>query len=103
MQEAAPRRYTLSMCGRYALIQSEAMELRLGIEDLDNLEEWSEPRVPPPTEPRYNIAPSQIVPVVVERPERRVLVPMSWGFRPKWMARSGKVGPRINARSETIA
>jgi putative SOS response-associated peptidase YedK len=98
MQEAAPRRYTLSMCGRYALIQSEAMELRLGIEDLDKLEEWSESRVPPP---RYNIAPTQLVPVVVERPERRSLVMMRWGFKPKWM-KDPKRPPPINARAETI-
>src|SRR5688500_17722889 len=87
------------MCGRYALAQNEAMQLRLGV-DMDNLKEWSETRIPP-TAPRFNIAPSQAVPVVIERPEERVLVPMTWGFKPKWMT-GGKVGPQINARAETL-
>jgi putative SOS response-associated peptidase YedK len=92
--------YTLGMCGRYALAQSEAMQLRLGV-DLDGLDEWSETRVPPPTEPRFNIAPAQIIPVVVERPERRVLVPMRWGFKPKWLKGPKRPAP-INARAETL-
>lgn len=55
--------------------------------------------------PRYNIAPSQSVPVVRFEAERdcRVLVAHRWGLIPSW-AKDSKIGYRmINARSETAA
>lgn len=51
--------------------------------------------------PRYNIAPSQPVPVVVRRPDR-VLQHFRWGLIPSW-ASDEKIGNRmINARAETV-
>ena len=49
------------------------------------------------TEPRYNIAPTQIVSVITPERER---VAMRWGLVPPW-SKDGK--PFINARAETIA
>ena len=52
--------------------------------------------------PRYNIAPSQDIPVVLQR-ERRTLQTLKWGLVPSW-ARDPAIGNRmINARSESIA
>lgn len=53
--------------------------------------------------PRYNIAPTQPVAVVVEREGRRVLDRYRWGLVPGW-ARDRSIGQRlINARAETAA
>ncbi|MFH1567244.1 MAG: SOS response-associated peptidase [Gemmatimonadota bacterium] len=52
--------------------------------------------------PRYNIAPSQEVPAVVQR-EARFLEPRRWGLVPSW-AKDPAVGSRmINARAESVA
>jgi putative SOS response-associated peptidase YedK len=54
-------------------------------------------------EPRYNIAPGQPVPVVVEDNGKRHLRAMKWGLIPSW-AKDPKIGYRsINARSETVS
>jgi putative SOS response-associated peptidase YedK len=51
--------------------------------------------------PRYNIAPTQPLPVVVQRPDR-VLAHVRWGLIPGW-ATDEKIGNRmINARAETL-
>jgi putative SOS response-associated peptidase YedK len=53
--------------------------------------------------PRYNVAPTQPVPVVVERKGTRLLDEFRWGLIPRW-AKDMKIGNRlINARAETIA
>jgi putative SOS response-associated peptidase YedK len=54
--------------------------------------------------PRYNVAPSQLVPVVrADGRGGRELVPMKWGFVPHW-AQDPNSGPTpINARAETVA
>ena len=52
--------------------------------------------------PRYNIAPSQDVPVIVRNDEHNELKPMRWGLVPSW-APDRSIGQRmINARSETL-
>ena len=79
------------MCGRYSL-EARSSEI---VEAFGLAEAIS-------VEVRYNIAPTQSVPIVRYDPEtsdRRLQV-VRWGLRPAW-ARSPK--PIINARSETIA
>lgn len=49
--------------------------------------------------PRFNVAPSQRVPVVLLDRGQRLMVPMRWGFLPAW-AREAKQAV-VNARSET--
>ena len=53
---------------------------------------------------RYNICPTDIIDVVIERNEKRELVPMRWGLVPSWWKRplrDFKVAT-FNARAETV-
>ena len=54
--------------------------------------------------PRYNVAPTQPVPVIRQHPKepRRKLSLMRWGLIPSW-AKTLSGPPMINARSETAA
>ena len=53
--------------------------------------------------PRYNIAPTDQIPIVRVDPrdDRRELVMVRWGLIPFWMKEKPKV-PHINARAETV-
>ena len=52
---------------------------------------------------RYNIAPGQVVPVILQPDTGRVLRSMNWGLIPSW-AKDAAIGFKsINARSETVA
>lgn len=53
--------------------------------------------------PRYNIAPTQEVPVVIENGVNRELLMFRWGLIPSW-AKDPAIGNRLfNARAETLA
>ncbi|MCC6173895.1 MAG: SOS response-associated peptidase [Chloroflexi bacterium] len=80
------------MCGRYTLTTPEELAERFGIAGL------SEVRI----EPRFNVAPSQSVPVIVGHDGGPALVSMRWGFQPSWMKETGQRPPPINARAETL-
>lgn len=87
-------RYPRGMCGRFTLTQDpKQVAQTFGLETV------------PDFPPRYNIAPSQPVGVVVCRqsvtkPEFRL---MRWGLIPSW-AKDDSMGSKlINARSETVA
>jgi putative SOS response-associated peptidase YedK len=55
-------------------------------------------------EPRYNIAPTDRIDVVVQRDGGRELVPMRWGLIPWWWKKALKDLPStFNARAETVA
>jgi putative SOS response-associated peptidase YedK len=77
------------MCGRYRLTSVERIEEALEAEELEEF-----------LTPRYNIAPSQKVPIVRQHGGRRTLGLARWGLVPFW-ARDPSVG-LINARSETV-
>ncbi len=81
------------MCGRFTLLSRiNALLQQFAIEDA----------LPEPP-PRYNVAPSQDIPVIRQYDGRRVLSPMRWGLIPAW-AKDPKIGyTMINARSETAA
>jgi putative SOS response-associated peptidase YedK len=55
--------------------------------------------------PRYNIAPTQPVPVIRPNPKepRRELSLMRWGLIPSWAKDMSGAAMMINARSETAA
>jgi len=54
-------------------------------------------------EPRYNIAPTQIIPAVIETDGKRVAAEFRWGLIPSW-AKDESIGSKmINARAETLA
>ena len=53
--------------------------------------------------PRYNVAPTQPVTVVVQRDDGRRVELHRWGLVPAWSAAPTARSPLINARAETIA
>jgi len=80
------------MCGRYSLTSP--------VEAMANLFEFSER---PNLAPRYNVAPTQDVPVVLRQDDgTRALRLMRWGLVPHWAKEIG-TAPLINARAETAA
>jgi putative SOS response-associated peptidase YedK len=82
------------MCGRFTL-RSEPRAVA-GLFDLLDV---------PDLQPRYNIGPTQDVPVVRLRQDRpgRELAALRWGLIPSW-ADNPSIGNRlINARGETLA
>lgn len=81
------------MCGRYTLT-ADPTELAAYF-DLDTV---------PTLEPRFNIAPTQSVPVIRAVPELgRHLDLVRWGLIPVW-AKDRAIGNRmINARADTVA
>ena len=80
------------MCGRYTLGKSPG--------DLSRQLDFELPEEP--VAARYNIAPSQEAPVILQE-ERRALRLLQWGLVPAW-ARDPKTGYRmINARAESVA
>lgn len=51
--------------------------------------------------PRYNIAPTQAVPILLAQGRGRLLRPMSWGLLPLWTKDRSFASKTFNARSET--
>lgn len=83
------------MCGRYSLTQPEEVADFLA-PVLDEV------ALPAEAAPRYNIAPTQMVPIVANRPIRSIEL-ARWGLVPSW-ADDLSIGNRlINARSETLS
>ena len=80
------------MCGRFTLTV-DPTELR----ELLALGE-----VPAEVQPRYNIAPTQNVPVVTSAQDRNVQL-FQWGLIPSWAKDPSMGGRMINARAETLA
>lgn len=80
------------MCGRYTLTSP--------LEALRHLFKFAET---PNLQPRYNVAPTQIVPVVRAGEAGRSLVMMRWGLVPGWAKDISIASRMINARSETVA
>jgi putative SOS response-associated peptidase YedK len=82
------------MCGRFSITDpDEALRALFGYNG-------------PPMDfaPRYNVAPTQSVPVVRLNSEgKRAIVAMRWGLIPSW-AKEAKIGSTmINARADTVA
>ncbi len=79
------------MCGRFTITS---------IDDL--VDEFGELVLPADLRPRYNIAPTQPVPIIANDNQGEVAL-VRWGLVPYW-AKDISIGNRmINARSETIA
>lgn len=79
------------MCGRYSLAPIENVASRFQVDDQQL-----------PLLPRYNVAPSQLMPVVVRNSPNR-LVEMQWGLIPSWSKDPQVKFSTINARAETLA
>lgn len=81
------------MCGRFSRSNSKKeLQGRFEFDDPDDVL----------VEPSYNIAPTQMHPVVIVEGDRRVVRLMKWGLVPYW-SKDEKIGYRmINARAEGI-
>ncbi|MGE0744501.1 MAG: SOS response-associated peptidase [Rhodospirillales bacterium] len=82
------------MCGRYSLTTApEAMRRLFEFDNLPNLA------------PRYNIAPTQLAPVVRRHRDGpgRELVLLRWGLIPSWSKDASGGARMINARADTAA
>lgn len=80
------------MCGRYAITNRDVAD-HFGAQQ--GAFEFT---------PSYNIAPSQQVPIVLEREGKRVMTPAKWGLLPGWVKdpKTFKAS-MFNARSESVA
>jgi putative SOS response-associated peptidase YedK len=80
------------MCARYTIqTPADLLATRFGLPQVPDLR------------PRFNVAPSQLVPVVGSKPDgRRGLALFKWGFVPHWAQDDS--GPKpVNAKSKTVA
>jgi SOS response associated peptidase (SRAP) len=83
---------TAIMCGRFtASFEFREIKVRYRLQ--------SDLRLLPP---RYNIAPSQEVPVIIQNREMNELQIMRWGLVPSWAPDRSIVNRMINARAESI-
>jgi putative SOS response-associated peptidase YedK len=83
------------MCGRYRLSRRKQI-----IEEYFDAADWQDD-----WNPRYNIAPTQPVPVIRQHPKEpiRQISLMKWGLVPHWAKDASGAASTINARSETAA
>jgi putative SOS response-associated peptidase YedK len=83
------------MCGRYRLSRRKQI-IEEHFDALSGEEDWS---------PRYNVAPTQPIPVIRQHPKEpvRALSLMRWGLIPSWAKDSSAAARMINARSETAS
>jgi putative SOS response-associated peptidase YedK len=81
------------MCGRYLLTDfSQAFAERFKVSEVSEL--------PGTHQPRHNVSPTQLMPVITKAGGSNQLELMSWGLIPSW---SREPKEFINARSETAA
>jgi putative SOS response-associated peptidase YedK len=83
------------MCGRYRLSRRKQL-VEEYFDTVSDEPDWT---------PRYNIAPTQPVPVIRQHPKEpvRQLSLMKWGLIPSWSKDSSGAARMINARSETAS
>ena len=87
--------YNFLVCGRYRLSRRKQI-VEEHFDTISDEPDWT---------PRYNIAPTQPVPVIRQNPKepRRELSLMRWGLIPSWSKDMSGAAMMINARSETAA
>ena len=87
--------HNLRMCGRYRLSRRKQV-IDEHFDSISGEEDWSQ---------RYNVAPTQPVPVIRQHPKEpvRELWLMKWGLIPSWAKDPSGAASMINARSETAA
>src|ERR1039458_5366201 len=83
------------MCGRYRLSRRKQI-VEEHFDTVSDEPDWT---------PRYNIAPTQPVPVIRQHPRepRRAMSLLRWGLIPSWAKDASGAARMINARSETAA
>jgi putative SOS response-associated peptidase YedK len=79
------------MCGRYAIISTpDAIRAMFGYGELPNFP------------PRYNVAPTQPIPIVRLAEGKRAFALMRWGLIPAWVKEPKTFALLINARGESV-
>jgi putative SOS response-associated peptidase YedK len=93
--DGSPHLLYWPMCGRYRLSRRKQI-IAEHFDAISDVEDWT---------PRYNIAPTQPVPVIRQNPTEptRHLSHMRWGLIPSWSKDASGAASMINARSETAA
>lgn len=86
------------MCGRFVLFATDDLLDHVG--NLPGVQETHAPQDVPPA--RYNIAPTQVIPVVRLRETYAQLDPARWCLLPHWK-KDLNGPPLFNARAETVA
>jgi putative SOS response-associated peptidase YedK len=83
------------VCGRYRLSRRKQV-IEEHFDTADWQDDWS---------PRFNIAPTQPIPVIRQHPKEpvRQISTMRWGLVPSWAKDTSGAARMINARSETAA
>jgi len=81
------------MCGRYSVDKSPE-DLAALLDAINLAGELA---------PSYNVAPTDPVPAVVVRHDRRELLPVRWGLVPSWSKDMKGAARMINARFESVA
>jgi len=81
------------MCGRYVLTAPFSVLVAL----------YTITAGRPNLQPRFNIAPTQMVPVIRRDEEGRGIAMLRWGLIPSWVKDPKAGPPLINARAETVA
>src|ERR1700722_19885298 len=83
------------MCGRYKLSRREQV-VEEYFDCASDEPDWN---------PRFNVAPTQAIPVIRQHPKEpvRKLSQMKWGLIPSWAKDPSAAASMINARSETAA
>ncbi len=81
------------MCGRFTIALTVGFGNRFGVDESSL-----------GLAPRYNIAPSQQVPIIFTTPDgKRVALPMTWGLVPSWTRDLTGARPLINARADSLS
>ncbi len=79
------------MCGRYVISSSpDAIRALFGYDERPNFP------------PRYNVAPTQPIPVVRLAGNTRCFALVRWGFIPSWVKDPKRIALLINARGESV-
>ena len=82
----------IPVCGRFTITVTIGLPERFGVKIIEEQ-----------IEPRYNIAPSQPVPVVIRQESgERAFGEMVWGLVPHWAKDPSAVRRSINARAESL-
>ncbi|AQS59271.1 SOS response-associated peptidase [Desulforamulus ferrireducens] len=82
------------MCGRFTITISLSDLVEIFGVDILKVDEH---------QPRYNVAPSQLIPVVTFEKGKRMAQWMKWGLIPSWAKDPGVGNKMINARAETLS
>ncbi len=93
--------YTDLMCGRFTLTV-DSLEFIEAVKRL-NVKLFGHPPSMPPFKPRFNIAPTQLHPIILADGEEFAAQPARWGLVNFWAKDAKRAARQINARSETVA